>query len=204
MVLLADRNAIRLTVLINDILDVERLDSGRIRIESADVDLAPLFEQALDAVRPVAAEQRIALAVAPTALRLRADAARVVQVLINLVSNAVKFSPPERAVRLWAEEHEGAWVRIFVEDQGPGIPAPDQQRIFERFAHVETADKRDKGGTGLGLAICKSIVEHHGGRIGVDSELGVGSTFWFDLPRAAGPVDVPASAPAERLEAPVQ
>ncbi len=112
------------------------------------------------------------------------DGARIVQLLINLVSNAIKFSPPGREIRVWAEEKDDAWVRTFVKDQGHGIPASYQQRIFERFVHVETADKRDKGGTGLGLAICKAIVEQHGGRIGVDSEPGVGSTFWFDLPKA--------------------
>ncbi|HEX3553245.1 MAG TPA: CHASE domain-containing protein [Thermoanaerobaculia bacterium] len=186
LLLLAERNAVRLTALINDILDFERLDSGRIEMQCADVDLQALFEQSLESVRPVADQQQIALLSSPTELRLRADGARIVQLLINLVSNAIKFSPPGREIRVWAEEKDDDWVRVFVKDRGQGIPASYHQRIFERFVHVETADKRDKKGTGLGLAICKAIVEQHGGRIGVDSEPGVGSTFWFDLPGAAG------------------
>jgi PAS domain S-box-containing protein len=183
---LAERNVVRLTALINDILDFERLDSGGLEIQSTDVGLQPLFEQSLESVRPVADEQQIALISSPTELRVRADGARIVQLLVNLVSNAIKFSPPGREIRVWAEEEEDdAWVRTFVKDRGQGIPASYHQRIFERFVHVETADKRDKGGTGLGLAICKAIVEQHGGRIGVDSEPGMGSTFWFDLPSAA-------------------
>jgi PAS domain S-box-containing protein len=185
IVRLAERNTVRLTALINDILDFERLESGRVQMQIADVDLQPLFEQSLDSVRPVADERRIALHGSPTGLRLRADADRVVQILINLLSNAIKFSPPGREVRVWAEQKDKAWVRVLVKDQGQGIPDSHQQRIFERFAQVETSDKRDKGGTGLGLAICKAIVEHHGGRIGVDSEPGVGSTFWFEIPAAA-------------------
>jgi len=183
LVRLADRNAVRLTALINDILDFERLDSGRVEMQIADVSLQPLFEQSLESVRPVADEQRIALACTPTGIRLRADADRIVQVLVNLLSNALKFSPAWSEVHVWAEERDG-WARIFVNDQGLGIPDGHHQRIFERFAQVETSDRRDKGGTGLGLAICKAIIEHHGGRIGVDSEPGKGSTFWFDLPIA--------------------
>jgi PAS domain S-box-containing protein len=184
LVRLAERNAVRLTALINDILDFERLDRGQIQMQIAEVNLQSLFEQSLESVRPVADEQRIALACSPTGLRLRVDAVRIVQILVNLISNAIKFSPPDREVRVWAEEKDTGWVRILVKDHGQGIPDSHQQRIFERFAQVETADNRDKGGTGLGLAICKSIVEHHGGRIGVDSEPAVGSTFWFELPGA--------------------
>jgi PAS domain S-box-containing protein len=185
LVRLAERNSVRLTALINDILDFERLDRGQVQMQIASVDLQPLFEQSLESVRPVADEQRIALVCSPTGLRLQADAVRIVQILVNLVSNAIKFSPRDREIRVWAEGRADGWVRVFVKDQGQGIPESHQQRIFERFAQVETADNRDKGGTGLGLAICKSIVEHHGGRIGVDSEPGVGSTFWFEIPGAA-------------------
>jgi PAS domain S-box-containing protein len=182
---LAQRNAVRLTVLINDILDFERLESGKVEMEIEDVDLQPLFEKSLESVRPVADEQKIAVVCEPTALRLRADADRIVQVLVNLLSNALKFSPAGSAINVWAEEEGEARVRIFVNDQGLGIAAEDHHRIFERFAQVETSDQRGTGGTGLGLAICKAIVEHHGGRIGVDSAPGKGSTFWFELTAAA-------------------
>jgi signal transduction histidine kinase len=179
---MADRNSVRLTALINDILDVERLDRGKFDLQRDDEALQPLFQQSLDSVRLIAYQKRITLLFQPTGLRLRMDAARIVQVLVNLLSNAIKFSPPGREIRVWAAEREEAEVRVSVRDQGPGIPAASLERIFERFAHVETADKRDQGGTGLGLAICKGIVEQHGGRIGVDSEPGEGSTFWFELP----------------------
>jgi PAS domain S-box-containing protein len=185
LLLLAERNAVRLTALINDILDFDRLDSGRFELKIADVELQPLIEQALEAVRPVAREQGIALVGPPTGIRLQADPDRVVQVLINLLSNAIKFSPPGGEVRVRSERGETGMVRLSIEDRGPGIPAGYHQRIFERFGQVETPAHRDKGGTGLGLAICKAIVEHHGGRIGVDSEPGKGSTFWVDLPLAA-------------------
>ncbi|HEY2738003.1 MAG TPA: CHASE domain-containing protein, partial [Thermoanaerobaculia bacterium] len=182
---LAERNAVRLTALINDILDFERLESGRAEMQMEEVGLQYLFEQSFDAVRPMSDERRIALVCGVTELRLRGDATRIVQVLVNLLSNAIKFSPPGLEIHVWAEQRNGAWVRVLVKDRGKGISESDHQRIFERFAQVETSDKRDQGGTGLGLAICKAIVEHHGGRIGVDSAPGEGSTFWFEVPRAS-------------------
>jgi PAS domain S-box-containing protein len=182
LVRLAERNAVRLTALINDILDFERLESGKAEMQLAVVGLQPLFEQSVESVRAFADEQKITLVFEPSGARVLADADRIVQVLVNLLSNAIKFSQPGRKVRIWAEAEPDSRMRIFVKDQGRGIPPNHRQRIFERFAQVEAADKR---GTGLGLAICKAIVEHHGGRIGVESEVGVGSTFWFELPTAA-------------------
>jgi len=184
LVRLAERNAVRLTALINDILDFERLDSGRVSMQFAAADLQALVEQSFESVRAFADEKGISLASRPTEAWAWADADRIVQVLVNLLSNAIKFSPAGREVRVWAEDH-GSRVRLFVKDQGRGIPATYRQRIFERFVQVEDSDKRDQGGTGLGLAICKAIVEHHGGRIGVESEVKVGSTFWFEIPTAA-------------------
>ena len=188
LVRLAERNAVRLTALINDILDFESLDSSRVSMQFAAVDLQALVEQSFESVRAFADEQGISLASHPTKVRIWADAHRIVQVLDNLLANAIKFSPAGREVQVWAEE-QGNRARVFVKDHGRGIPATHRERIFERFVQVEVADKRDQGGTGLGLAICKAIVEHHGGEIGVDSEVGVGSTFWFELstmPAAVG------------------
>ena len=119
------------------------------------------------------------------------NADRIVQVVVNLLSNAVKFSPPGGVVTIGVGLREG-WVEFRVTDRGRGVPVADRRAIFERFRQVETSDAREKGGTGLGLAICKSIVEQHGGTIGVESEEGRGSTFWF---RVATP---PAAETAAR------
>jgi hypothetical protein len=107
-----------------------------------------------------------------------ADADRIVQVLVNLLSNAVKFSPPGGVVTIGVGLREG-WVEFRVTDRGRGVSVAHRRVIFERFRQVETSDAREKGGTGLGLAICKSIIEQHGGTIGVESEEGGGSSFWF-------------------------
>jgi two-component system, OmpR family, sensor histidine kinase VicK len=152
-------------------------------MQFAAVDLQALVDQSFESVRPFADEQGISLASSPSWVRVWVDADRIVQVLVNLLSNAIKFSAAGREVRVWAED-QGSRVRVFVKDQGRGIPATYRQRIFERFFQVEDTDKRDQAGTGLGLAICKAIVEHHGGRIGVESEVGVGSTFWIEIPTA--------------------
>ena len=122
-----------------------------------------------------------------------ADADRIVQVLVNLLSNAVKFSPPGGVVTSAVVLHESG-VEFRVTDRGRGVPAAHHRTIFERFRQVETSDAREKGGTGLGLAICKSIVEQHGGTIGVESAEGDSSTFWFRVPPALRPV-APGSGP---------
>jgi two-component system, OmpR family, sensor histidine kinase VicK len=109
------------------------------------------------------------------------DENRLVQVVVNLLSNAVKFSPRGAAITVCAQETAG-FVEVAVRDRGRGVPRSYQRSIFERFQQVEASDSRQKGGTGLGLAICKTIVEQHGGTIGVESEVGRGSTFWFRIP----------------------
>jgi CheY-like chemotaxis protein/anti-sigma regulatory factor (Ser/Thr protein kinase) len=131
------------------------------------------------------------------------DGDRLVQVLVNLLSNAVKFSPRGRGVRLSASE-AGGFADVRVTDQGRGIPVSYREAIFERFRQVEASDARQKGGSGLGLAICKSIIEQHGGSIGVESEEGRGSVFWIKLPvsprEAPGAAVPPAASPHERPE----
>jgi PAS domain S-box-containing protein len=181
MVTLAERNCVRLIALVNDILDLERLEHGRLQMEIADLEISDVVSRAGDAVREFAKERQVGLELDGRPLSVHGDAARLVQVLVNLLSNAVKFSPPGSSVRVAVRENAG-YARVEVIDRGRGVPASHRAAIFERFRQVESSDAREKGGTGLGLAICKAIVEQHGGEIGVDSEEGKGSTFWFEVP----------------------
>ena len=182
---IAERNTVRLISLINDILDLERLEAGRLEMHVEGLDLAPVIERSLESVRALAEQEGVRLESGATALRALADGDRLVQVIVNLLSNAIKFSPKGAAVTVSTAE-TAAGVEIRVTDRGRGIPAAYQRSIFERFEQVEASDSRRKGGTGLGLAICKSIVEQLGGAIGVESEVGVGSGFWVRLPAAPG------------------
>jgi PAS domain S-box-containing protein len=183
MVTLAERNCVRLIALVNDILDLEKLDQGRLAMEIAEVDIADVVKRAGEAVGEFAKERQVALDLPPTTMSVQGDAGRLVQVLVNLISNAVKFSPAGSSVRVAVRDNAG-FARIEVIDRGRGVPASHRKAIFERFRQVESSDAREKGGTGLGLAICKAIVDQHGGEIGVDSEEGKGSTFWFEVPSA--------------------
>ncbi len=181
VIAVAERNVLRLVRLINDILDLERFDSGRIEMHFEAVPLDSIFTRSLEAVRSFAEQEGVTLETSPAAARVWADGDRLVQVLVNLLSNAVKFSPRGGVVSLSASR-EDEWSRVSVRDQGRGIPASFREAIFERFRQVEASDARQKGGSGLGLAICKTIIEQHGGSIGVESEEGKGSVFWFRLP----------------------
>jgi PAS domain S-box-containing protein len=183
MVVIAERNCVRLIGLVNDILDLERLEQGRLHMEMGEVEMADVLKRTREAVHAFGAERQVAVETDPTTVTVQGDSGRLVQVLVNLVSNAVKFSPAGAAVRVTVRESNGR-VRVEVIDRGRGIPASHLSAIFERFRQVESSDARDKGGTGLGLAICKAIVEQHGGEIGVESEVGQGSTFWFEIPSA--------------------
>ena len=179
----AERNAVRLVTLINDILDLERLESGRIAMQVADVPLAAVLQRALEATAGVAAEGQVTIVAPDTSAWARADADRLTQVLVNLLSNAVKFSPPASVVTVAVDESPD-WLEVRVTDRGRGIPRAFHETIFERFRQVTASDQRDRGGTGLGLAICKAIVDQHRGLIGVESNDGAGSTFWFCVPPA--------------------
>ena len=180
LVTVAERNAVRLMTLINDILDLERLETGKITLQFGQVTADSILRRAVESLPTL--EQRHGVTVdAPQAADvLWADADRIVQVLVNLLSNAVKFSPAGGVVTIAVGAKDG-WVEFRVTDQGRGVPAAHRRAIFERFRQVESSDAREKGGTGLGLAICKSIVEQHGGTIGVESEEGAGSSFWFRI-----------------------
>ena len=196
VVAVAERNVVRLVHLINDILDLERLDTGRIEMSFETVTLASVFERSLEAVSSFAGEEGIRLESSATTGTVWADGDRLVQVLVNLLSNAVKFSPRGSVVRLSAAS-DADWADVRVADKGRGIPASFREAIFERFRQVEASDARQKGGSGLGLAICKAIIEQHGGSIGVESEEGQGSVFWLKLPVSAREARaIPAPLPA--------
>jgi signal transduction histidine kinase len=178
VVAIAERNALRLMALINDILDLERLETGMIELEFAQVPVVSILRRAMEALPVSRPEHGITVDTPEVSSMIWADADRIVQVVVNLLSNAVKFSPPGGVVTIGVGLRERS-VEFRVTDQGRGVPVAHRRAIFERFRQVETSDAREKGGTGLGLAICKSIVEQHGGTIGVESDEGRGSTFWF-------------------------
>jgi PAS domain S-box-containing protein len=179
IVALAERNAIRLMALIEDILDLERLETGRIDLHITDVPIASILRRAMESLAAFGAHG-VTVEAPTVSSSIHGDADRIVQVLVNLLSNAVKFSPPGGVVTI-AVTADGKWTEFRVSDHGRGVPAVHRRAIFERFRQVDPSDAREKGGAGLGLAICKSIIEQHGGSIGVESEEGAGSAFWFRL-----------------------
>lgn len=180
----AIRNTDRLTRIINDILDIERIRSGRVRMDRVPCDAGALIQQAADAMLGTSEIAGVRLSVVPLAATVWGDPDRIIQTLNNLIGNAVKFSPTGATVRLSAERRDDVVV-FEVRDQGRGIPANMLEAIFERFEQVEASDSREKGGAGLGLAICRSIVERLGGRIWAESTLGSGSSFFVALPACA-------------------
>jgi PAS domain S-box-containing protein len=183
MVEIAERNTVRLIELINGILDLERLGSGAVPLRLEPTPLGAVLERAHEAVAALAEQAGVQLDVPTTPLRVRGDAGRLVQLLVNLLGNALKFSPAGARSEVSVAEEAGE-ARTEVLDRGRGVPAEMREAIFEPFRQVEGTDARSRGGTGLGLAICRTIVEQHGGRIGVGPREGGGSRFWFTLPLA--------------------
>jgi PAS domain S-box-containing protein len=171
----------RLVRLINDILDIERIESGHVKMEKVGCDLVDLIQEAVDVMRPIAEKANITLSVSAETVWVDVDRDRIIQTLTNLLSNALKFSPSPSTVSV-ATEIDANQVLVIVKDQGRGIPADKINSIFERFQQVDSSDSRNQDGTGLGLAICRSIVYQHQGRIWVESTVNVGSTFYFTLP----------------------
>jgi PAS domain S-box-containing protein len=184
---IADRNVVRLLALINDILDLDRLESGRLDMAFGPCEMKQLISRAVEAVSGFADQRRVRMEVPSSAGEAFADGDRIIQVLVNLLSNAAKFSQPGGVVTLGSEEREG-WIAVFVRDKGPGIAPVHRRAIFERFRQIAPPGPKSAGGTGLGLAICKTIVEQHGGRIDVESRENEGSVFWFTIPATAVPL----------------
>ena len=183
MLKIGAKNADRLVRLINDILDIERIESGKVTMLKQACEISHLMTSAVDAVANVARQAEVKLEVTPCSARVWADPDRIIQVLINLLSNAIKFSDVGSTVWLTAQINENtSQIILQVCDRGRGIPEQKLKTIFGRFQQVDASDSRKKGGTGLGLAICRSIVQHHDGQIWVESTMGEGSSFFFTLP----------------------
>ncbi len=207
MLQIAAKNADRLVRLINDMLDIERIESGKMTLNKQVCNGAELMTTAIDEIRGLATQANIQLSVTPLPVRIWADPDRIVQVFTNLLSNAIKFSLPGDTVALTATledsqtpaDHPNELLAVStqqvtfqVKDQGRGIPADKLKTIFGRFQQVDASDSRKRGGTGLGLAVCRSIVHHHGGSIWVKSIPDQGSTFFFSLPVLPSPTPLPA------------
>ncbi|MGH7766146.1 MAG: sensor histidine kinase, partial [Candidatus Binatia bacterium] len=177
-------NADRLTRLINDLLDLSRIEAGRIDLKPAKLSLVNLAQEVADSIRPVALEKLISVEVASAdnTVTAWADRDKTTQVLLNLIGNAVKFTPQHGKVTVAIKKNGSQWVEISVADTGPGIVAEEAYTIFDRFYQIAQAGKQKTKGTGLGLAISKALVEMHGGKIWVESDVGRGSTFSFTLP----------------------
>lgn len=184
---IAHNNSERLVLLVNDILDMEKIESGRLEFRRERQDARRLLEQAVEANRAYGTQFGVGFALQVEEAgnaAVYADAARIQQVLANLLSNAAKFSPAGSAVEVSLASDAGS-VTFCVRDHGRGIPPEFRDRIFQRFAQADSSDVRQKGGTGLGLSISKAIVEHHAGTIGFEDAADGGTTFWFTLPRLA-------------------
>ena len=175
-------NTDRLVRLVNDILDLERISSGKSELQLAMCSAEDLLQRASALQAAAAAKAGIHLTLKPSSARAWADADRILQTLTNLISNAIKFSPAGSEITLSARALDDTEALLEVSDRGRGIPADKLETVFERFQQVDASDSRAMGGTGLGLAICRSIITQHGGRIWATSTPGQGSTFHLTLP----------------------
>lgn len=177
------RNVDRLSNLVADVLDVARMESGKLKIEPVRMELDPILAEVFEMFDVQAQERGVDLQLGPaTGIQVDADRDRLLQVVINFTSNAMKFTPEAGVVRIDAATRDRA-VRVEVTDTGRGLSGDERERLFQAFSQVHSPQESTEAGTGLGLYIAKGIIEQHGGRIGVDSKgLGHGSTFWFELP----------------------
>jgi signal transduction histidine kinase len=169
--------------LLDDLLDLTEIEAGKMKLTLQEMDAGSFFPESLKAMFRLAdAKGMKVILEAPEQGKMKGDPARLRQVIENLVSNAIKYAPPGSTVRVVAREEPGAW-QVSVQDEGPGLTEEDRQRVFQSFARLSALPTGGEKSTGLGLAIVRWIVEAHGGKVGVDSQLSQGSTFWFTLPK---------------------
>ncbi|HEV2404193.1 MAG TPA: ATP-binding protein, partial [Ktedonobacterales bacterium] len=178
-----ERQMRRLNRLVGDLLDVSRIQAGKLEFVPESRDLIAIVMEAVEEQRAAWPEREIILDTTRRRLAISVDADRIGQVVTNYLTNALKYSPPETAVAVRVRVHNGA-VRVETRDEGPGIAVAEQGRLFERFYRVPGIEQQSGSGMGLGLGlyICKTIIERHGGQVGVESAPGAGSVFWFTLP----------------------
>lgn len=196
MLAIADESTDRLVRLVNNVLDLQRIESGEVTMDACACNAAELVKQAAETIQTMAQQHDIEIHTQLESLSIWADPDYIVQTLTNLIGNAIKFSVPSQTITLslrpYAEHLSEQSTRsqspppglalFCVQDHGQGIPADQLTKIFERFQQVDSSDSRKKGGTGLGLTICRKIIEQHGGTIWAESQLGVGSSFYFTVP----------------------
>jgi len=176
-----ERNAERLRLLIEDLLTISELESGRVRLNLQDVALRGVINGVFNDFRARAAGRSVTLSNQVPDLAVRADFGRLEQVVSNFVDNAIKYGKPGGTVTASARALESGKVEVAIQDDGPGLPAEALERVFERFYRVDKARSRDQGGTGLGLSIVKHLVQSHGGRVWAESSPGRGAKFFFTL-----------------------
>jgi len=176
-----DRNAERLRLLIEDLLAISELETGRVRLNIQTVALAQAVAEVLEDFKSRAAAKGMILVNQAPDLPVRADPGRLEQILGNIVDNAIKYGRAGGTVSVGGRASDTGQVEVFIQDDGPGIPPEALERVFERFYRVDKARSREQGGTGLGLAIVKHLVQSHGGRVWATSRPGCGATFYFSL-----------------------
>jgi CheY-like chemotaxis protein/two-component sensor histidine kinase len=193
------KNADRLVSLVNDLLDVSRIESGRVELNREPMDVSDSIEQVVELMRPQIERknQQIYVRVAGDLATVNGDPRRVVQVLTNLLSNAQKYTPDGGLIEITAS-NQGAFVRIDVKDDGIGMSAEDQAKLFQKFFRARNDATEAAGGTGLGLVITRSLVELHGGRIDVSTAPGQGTTFSVTLPATSESVQDRLAAPGRQ------
>lgn len=177
----ADSSVGKLIQLINDLLDIDKIESGRFTLDIQEVEDASMISQAVDLLHHSAEARQIKIESKPANIDIHCDEERIIRVITNLLSNAIKFSPDHSTVTI-ATAKEGSMILFEVSDQGRGMPDGEEEKIFERYHQVNSKNAAEKKGSGLGLTICKALIEAHRGTIGATSKEGEGSTFWFRIP----------------------
>lgn len=181
---IAQRNSDQLGFLINDLLDIEKLIAGKMDFNVVEFPVSEAITESLENIQNYATEKNITLnAQELSTTTVKADKQRLAQALNNILSNAIKFSPVNGQIRIWTKLH-GQGLRIYVQDEGPGIAPEFRERMFQKFSQADSSDRRSKGGTGLGLAITKELMARMEGDVDFTSEAGQGATFWLEVPAA--------------------